>query len=96
MGGRLIVCVFPGIGLLFIGEASQIVHAGIQRNCQFSALFKGKIPFATFDFGIVALVNSGHHLNFYLCESFFFAQVPNSTHIYHLMLLWQISLLKIG
>jgi len=57
-----------------VGETGEIIHAGIKRDGKFATLLKGEIPLAVFDFGIVALVNPGQHLDFDLRKAFCFAQ----------------------
>ena len=62
-----------GVWIRVIGETGEIIHAGIKRDGKFATLFKGVIPLAVFNFGIVTLVNSRQHLNLNLREPFAFS-----------------------
>ena len=69
------------IWLGVIGQSGQIVHTGIQCQRDSPALFKGHIALTAFDFGVIALVNAGQHLHFYLSILSFFSQFPQMCHI---------------
>ena len=70
----------PGIGVRFICQSSQIVHAGFQGHSQPPTLFKRQVPLAAFDFGIVALIDTCEHLNLYLGVAPGFSQLLQSGH----------------
>ena len=68
-----VVLIIAGIGFLLVRQSGKVIHAGIQRNGKLTALFKGKVPFPAFDFGIITLVYSRQHLNSDLCIASFFS-----------------------
>ena len=72
-----------GIGLLFIGQACQVIHAGVQCQRDALALFKGVIALAGFDLGLVALVNAGEHLHLHLCIPLCLAKLFQPCHVHH-------------
>ena len=74
------------VRFLFVCQACKIIHTCVECKGDFSALLKGVIPFAVFNFWIIALVNTCQHLHFNLCIAFFFSQVFQSfvkIHINH-------------
>ena len=86
-----------GVWGLFIRQAGEVVHAGLQRLCDASALLKGVIPLSGLDLGIVALVNASQHLHPDLRVAALLAEVAKSAHVHHLSVkLWQVDLLTIG
>ena len=48
-----------GVGFLLVGEIGKVVHTGIERYGNSFALFKGVVALSAFNFGIIALVDSG-------------------------------------
>ena len=66
---------FPRIGRGVVGKPRQIIHAGIQRQSDLSALLKGIVALAAFDLGIVALIDAGQHLHLDLRDSSLFSQL---------------------
>ena len=76
------------IGLFFIRQLSKVIHAGVQRKRNPAALFKRVVPFPSLQLRVIALVNAGQHLHLNLRELAFFAQLHQSCHFYHHVLLW--------
>jgi hypothetical protein len=76
---RLFLC--PRIRLCFIGQPGKIIHTGIQRQRNALALLKGHIPHTVFNLGIIALVDAGQVLYFYLRVSLGFSQLLYAVHI---------------
>ena len=66
--------VRPGI----VRQTRQIVHAGFQSHGEASALLKGRMPRATLQLGVVALINAGQKLHFDLCIAHRLAKLPQS------------------
>lgn len=62
---------FSRVRRFFICQTCKIVHARVEGKGYFFALLKRVITFAIFNFGIVALVDTGQMLHFNLGESFF-------------------------
>lgn len=69
-----------GIRLFFIGEPRQIIHICFKRKRYIFTLFKGKISLSIFYFRIVALVDAGQQLHFYLRIPFFFPKFLQEVH----------------
>ena len=84
-----------GIGLLHIGKAGQVVHAGVQGFRQLTALLEGHVALAGFYFRILALVYACQHLYFDLRIFVFLTQLLQSAHNITQIKLWQIVLLTI-
>ena len=72
-----------GIGLLFIGQPGQVVHARVQRQGHAAALLKAQIPLAALDLGVGALIYASEHLHFDLCVAALLSELPQSIHTYH-------------
>ena len=71
------LCVFgSGIGGFFIGQARQIVHAGVQGQGHPLALLKAQVALSSLDLGVGALIDAREHLHFHLCVAPLLAKVP--------------------
>ena len=80
----IFICVslflLPGVWAHLVCESCQIVHAGVQRNGDALTLLKGIVSLATFYFGVVTLIDAGHHLHLHLCKAPAFSQFFQSAH----------------
>ena len=56
--------------LQFVVYPKEVKWIAILQENPF-ALLKCIVALSGFELGVVALINSGHHLNFDLCKSFF-------------------------
>ena len=64
-----------GIGFLYVSQASQIVHTGVQGQSNAFALLKGIVALSSFNFGIITLIDPGFHLHIKLCVATLFSKV---------------------
>lgn len=93
---KIVILFAAWIRLFLISQPGEVIHTGFQSKRQTAALLKRIIPLSVFQFGIIALVDSGKHLHFDLCISFFHPQLFQSVHNDHPTLLWQNDLLILG
>ena len=69
------------IRLWIISQTGQVVHTGVQYQCNPFTLLKGHISLSSLNFRVVALVDSGQHLHFNLLKAFLFPQFQQSRHV---------------
>ena len=77
----MLIDILARIGRLLVCQPSQIIHACVQRQRNTLALLKGKVPGTTFNFRIIALVNSSQHLHLNLRIALLFSESPQTRHL---------------
>jgi len=83
------------VRLFLIRKSRKIIHTCVKSLCYPTALFKGVVSLAVFNFRIIALVDAREHLHLYLRVSPLFAECfkPFVFHIITSMTLWHTDLL---